>query len=107
MRSRHYTVLVVAAENGTLSQRDLGELLGIDPSAVVTIVDDLARDGLVRREPHPDDRRSRRIVATEKGQTRLIELSPIARAVNDDLLRSLDANERQTLMDLLQRVAHG
>ena len=107
MRSRHYTVLVVAAENGTLSQRDLGELLGIDPSAVVTIVDDLERDGLVRREPHPDARRSRRIVATENGQTRLTELSPLARAVNDDLLGSLDANERQTLMDLLQRVAHG
>ncbi|GAB2781280.1 MarR family winged helix-turn-helix transcriptional regulator [Amycolatopsis magusensis] len=107
LRSRHYTVLLVAAENGTLSQRDLGELLGIDPSAVVTIVDDLERDGLVLREPHPDDRRSRRIVATGKGRTRLAELTPLARAVDDDLLGGLDAGERQTLLDLVQRVAHG
>lgn len=107
MRSRHYTVLVVAVEDGTLSQRDLGEMLGIDPSAVVTIVDDLARDGLVRREPHPDDRRSRRIAATEEGQARLAELRSLARAIDDDLLGNLDATQRRTLLNLLQRVAHG
>lgn len=107
MRSRHYTVLLVAAEDGNRSQRDIGELLGIDPSAIVAIVDDLVRDGLVRREPHPADRRSRRIVATDTGRARFAELRSVADAINEDLLRNLDADERRTLMDMLRRVAHG
>lgn len=107
MRSRHYTVLVVAAEDGNRSQRDLGELLGIDPSAIVTIVDDLAREGLVRREPHPDDRRSRRIVATEAGQERLRALRVLAQETDRDLLVNLDPEERTVLVKLLRRVAHG
>ncbi|MFE6612865.1 MarR family winged helix-turn-helix transcriptional regulator [Amycolatopsis sp. NPDC057786] len=106
LRSRHYTVLVVAAEDGNRSQRDIGELLGIDPSAVVSIVDDLARSGLVRREPHPADRRSRRIVATEAGHTRLAELRSLAKAIDEELLGNLNAAERRTLLDLLRRVAH-
>jgi DNA-binding MarR family transcriptional regulator len=107
LRSRHYTVLVVAAEDGNRSQRDLGDLLGIDPSAVVTIVDDLVELGLVQRAPHPEDRRSRRIVATERGRQTLRELLSLARAVDEDLLAPLDATERRTLLDLLLRVAHG
>ncbi len=107
MRSRHYTVLVVATEDGSRSQRDLGELLGIDPSAVVAIVDDLVRDGLVRRYPHPVDRRSRQIVATDKGQAVLVELRSLARTVEDDLLVDLAPAERQTLLVLLRRIAHG
>jgi MarR family transcriptional regulator, lower aerobic nicotinate degradation pathway regulator len=107
MRSRHYTVLLVAAEDGNRSQRDLGDLLGIDPSAVVTIVDDLVRDGLVRREPHPADRRTRRIVATRTGRSRITKLRALADAVDDALLANLDDEERATLRGLLRRVAHG
>ncbi|WP_231961088.1 MarR family winged helix-turn-helix transcriptional regulator [Amycolatopsis thermoflava] len=80
--------------------------MGIDPSAVVPIVDDLARKGLVRREPHPEDRRSRRIVATEDGLARLEDLRLLARAVDDELLADLTAEERRVLLKLLQRVAH-
>jgi hypothetical protein len=41
LRSRHYTVLALAAEHGGLSQRELGEALAVDPSAIVALVDDL------------------------------------------------------------------
>ncbi|MDP4502553.1 MarR family winged helix-turn-helix transcriptional regulator [Nonomuraea turcica] len=107
MRSRHYTVLVVAVEDGNRSQREMGVLLGIDPSAIVAIVDDLAREGLVRREPHRDDRRSRRIVATPAGRARLTEIHTVATAINEGLLRNLDDAERRVFLDLLVRVAHG
>ncbi|WP_410581923.1 hypothetical protein [Amycolatopsis sp. lyj-108] len=69
-------------------------------------MDDLARSGLVRREPHPADRRSRRIVATEAGHTRLAELRSLAKAIDEELLGNLSAAERRTLLDLLRRVAH-
>jgi DNA-binding MarR family transcriptional regulator len=105
MRTRHHTVLLVAADSGGRSQRELGEVLGIDPSAVVALVDDLERDGLVRREPHPDDRRTRLVVATEAGRARLAQTLALARAVDEDLLAELTPAERDTVLRLLRRIA--
>ena len=104
MRSRHYTVLVVAADGGR-SQRELSDLLGLDPSAVVAVVDDLARDELVRREPHPVDRRTRLVVATEQGMRRLQEVRDLARGVDASLQARLSPDEQRTLVDLLRRIA--
>jgi MarR family transcriptional regulator, lower aerobic nicotinate degradation pathway regulator len=105
VRSRHYTVLVVAAEGPGRSQRELSELLGQDPSAVVSIVDDLAHAGLVRREPSPDDRRTKLVAATARGRTWLEEAIRLAREVDTALQASLTAEEREQLLRLLRRVA--
>lgn len=104
MRSRHYTVLVVAADGGR-SQRELSDMVGLDPSAVVAVVDDLARQELVRREPHPVDRRTRLVVATEQGMRRLQEVRDLARDVDASLQARLSPDEQRTLVDLLRRIA--
>lgn len=105
LRSRHYTVLMAAAEHGGLSQRELGDLLGIDPSAVVALVDDLQRAGFVRRDPHPDDRRTRLVVLTDEGTEAFDRACEHAAKVDDETLAPLDASERATLIDLLRRIA--
>lgn len=97
---------MVAASSSGRSQREISDLLGLDPSGIVAMVDDLERLGLVRREPNPDDRRTRLVVATDTGRQRLRETEPVARAVDDRLLADLDENERQTLRSLLQRITH-
>lgn len=97
---------MVAASSSGRSQREISDLLGLDPSGIVAMVDDLERLGLVRREPNPDDRRTRLVVATDAGRQRLRETEPVARAVDDHLLAGLDENERQTLRALLQRITH-
>src|SRR3954451_10514625 len=43
---------------GPLTQRDLGTRLLLTSGAVTMLVDRLENLGLVRRRPHPDDRRS-------------------------------------------------
>jgi DNA-binding Lrp family transcriptional regulator len=42
---------------GPMTQRELGEHLLLTSGAVTMLVDRLERDGLVRRDPHPTDRR--------------------------------------------------
>ncbi len=52
-----------------LTLRTLAEFLVIDAPYATVIVDDLARRGLVERNPHPADRRSKVVHATPAGQT--------------------------------------
>jgi MarR family transcriptional regulator, lower aerobic nicotinate degradation pathway regulator len=105
LRSRHYAVLMAAAGRGGLAQREIGSLLGIDPSAVVALVDDLQQAGYVRRDPHPEDRRTRLVVLTGAGQDAFAHASALAAQVDDEILAPLSAAESATLRTLLARIA--
>ncbi|WP_329114885.1 MarR family winged helix-turn-helix transcriptional regulator [Streptomyces sp. NBC_01465] len=105
LRLRHYAVLrYLAGVEGAL-QRELSDRLGYDPSAIVSLVDDLQRLDLAERRPAPGDRRSRIVVLTEDGAEFLRSTESSGDEVTDELLGPLDAAERAALHGLLLRVA--
>jgi DNA-binding MarR family transcriptional regulator len=68
LRVRSYSVLAFAGEVETgVTQRRLAELMGLDPSQVVALVDELEGNGLVKRVTDPNDRRSKLVSSTAKG----------------------------------------
>jgi DNA-binding MarR family transcriptional regulator len=75
--------------------------LGLDPSAVVVLVDDLERRDLVERVQDPGDRRTRIIAITSAGRRLLRQARPLADTTMDTLLRHLGAEQRQELAALL------
>jgi DNA-binding MarR family transcriptional regulator len=85
-----------------MSMRELAEMLGIDPPNATAVVDDLESLGLVRRRPHPEDRRAKLVEVTSKGQA-------VARKANDILqtpppqLVALGARDLETLRQILER----
>lgn len=68
LKVRSYSVLALAVTGGRPSQRELAAFLRLDPSQVVALIDDLARRGLVTREPDPRDRRANVVAATLEGR---------------------------------------
>jgi DNA-binding MarR family transcriptional regulator len=50
------------------TQRELAERLSADPPYVTLMVDDLEKRGLVRRMPHPTDRRAKLVELTDTGR---------------------------------------
>ncbi|GAB3167396.1 hypothetical protein GCM10027059_28200 [Myceligenerans halotolerans] len=105
LRVRSYSVLALAATDERHSQRGIADLLRLDPSQVVALVDDLQRRGLVTREPDPRDRRAKVVAATDEG--RRIHTAALAAAgeAERELLAPLGEAERQVLRDLLRRLA--
>ena len=51
-----------------MSMGELAAALGIDPPNATVVVDDLEAQKLVRRKPHPTDRRAKVVEATRKGK---------------------------------------
>lgn len=105
LRVRQYSALSLAAGSPTgLSQREMADVLGLDPSQVVLLVDDLVDAGLVLRGPCPNDRRARLVTATAKGRQ---VHAGAARDAGDQVrqrLAALTDSEHATLRDLLARV---
>jgi DNA-binding MarR family transcriptional regulator len=93
---------VLGARNGAI-QQEIGSLMGIDPSTMVALIDDLEGAGLVERRPHPKDRRARAVALTPKGRRRLERGRALAAQVEDEVLGGLPADERRELLRLLRR----
>jgi len=106
LRVRSYSVLALAAGPRQPTQRELAELLRLDPSQVVALVDDLQNRGLVTRQSDPSDRRANVVVATEDGKVACEVASIAAAAAQDEqLLNVLSPSERAQLAELLRRIA--
>lgn len=95
---------MIACEPGR-SQRSLAAELGVVPSRVVALIDDLAARGLVDRRRSARDRRNHALHLTAKARGLLSLLREAAHAHEDDICGALDAGERQRLTELLVRIA--
>jgi DNA-binding MarR family transcriptional regulator len=85
-----------------MTMSELAQALDIDRPNATVLVDDLEAQGLVRRAPHPTDRRAKLVEPTRKGKT-------LARRAEDILgtppaaLEELPADELQALRRILSR----
>jgi DNA-binding MarR family transcriptional regulator len=105
LKARSYSVLVLASGDARPSQRDLAEFLRLDPSQVVSLVDELQSRGLVERRPDPTDRRANVVVATDAGRTLAAAAREAARSAEQRVHAQLSRDERAALTDLLRRLA--
>ncbi|SRR5579883_1582975 len=105
LKPAHAGILGVIQQADGLSQQALGETLGIFPSRLVAVLDELERRGLVERRDNPNDRRSYALYLTEAGRAALEQIGRIGRAHQDALCAALDSSERAQLAGLLTRIA--
>ena len=98
-------MLNVLDAEGAITQHALGKLVGIDPSSMVSTIDELEAKGLVERRPHPTDRRAHALYITELGRRTLAQGRKLARTAQEELLAPLNAEEREQLHSMLLRLA--
>jgi DNA-binding MarR family transcriptional regulator len=86
-----------------MSMGELAAALNIDPPNATVLVDDLEAAGLVRRRPHPTDRRAKVVEATRKGKAMARRADEIL-ATPPPALAELDAADLDALRRILIRV---
>jgi DNA-binding MarR family transcriptional regulator len=86
-------------QRGPVPQRVLAEALKVTPRAVTGLVDALAGDGLVTREPYPGDRRATLVTLTARGETLVTQLKRDHKA----LARALFAPMSRSELDRFRR----
>ncbi len=93
---------VLGARDGTIQQQ-LSADMGIDPSAMVGLIDELERAGLAERRRRQGDRRAWEVTITSAGRRRLERARRLAAEVEDEVLGGLSRDERTQLLTLLRR----
>lgn len=83
----------------SVTQRDLGRMLNIRQQSLGELLMKLERGGYITRSPDETDRRTMRIVVTEKGRQQLfqrVDFTPIFDCLTDE--------EQETLANILHRL---
>jgi DNA-binding MarR family transcriptional regulator len=101
---RHLAVMFEVQACPT-SQQALIETVGVDPSKLVGLLNDLEAEGLIARKRDTEDRRRHIVEVSAKGSARLEDAKKIAATVEEELLAGLDADQRAELLVLLAQVA--
>jgi DNA-binding MarR family transcriptional regulator len=87
--------LALAGRRG-VAQVEFARLLRLSPSSATRLVDALEANGVVRREPHPNDRRINQVVLTVVGKALMEQVLDDLRGLPGDLdAQQLDAFTRR------------
>lgn len=91
-------------EEDGITQVELSTRSQIDRTTIGGLIDRLELSGLLKRLPHPEDRRAYRISLTAAGRNLEAELSPLGEELHRAILEPLTPAEVQALLAILQKM---
>jgi DNA-binding MarR family transcriptional regulator len=104
LKPNHAHVLMVLADQGETGQQALVQSLGVDPSVLVTMLNDLESAGLAERRRDPADRRRHIVQISPRGTQLVADVYASIMAVETELFAVLDAHEVDVLHKMLLRI---
>jgi MarR family transcriptional regulator, transcriptional regulator for hemolysin len=102
-RQQAAVVLNIAGNEG-VSQAEVATWLGIEPIALVRMLDKLHEEGLVERRAHPTDRRVRTLWLTPAAQPVIERILAINEAIREEAFGGLPPATRDVLIGVLSHI---
>lgn len=102
--SSHGYILYLLSQHQKLSMKELADGINRDKSTTTVLIRKLRESGLVREEAAEDDGRRKYIALTEQGLAYTERTSAISRELLTECYRGFSEADKQTLLELLQRM---
>ena len=107
LKARHLRLLVLIDRASGLNQRDLARQLGMDPGNLISVLDMLEDQGLLKRPSDPADRRQRLVTLTAKGRRVLAKALRATAAVEEQIFKGLPEAEADAYYDMTVGIYRG
>ncbi len=89
---------------GEMTPSEIGQSVFRANNSITAVINTLEKQGVVRREPSVDDRRSVKVVITDKGWKEANRLSPIAQELSREALSCIDKEQIEALVDIMRTI---
>ncbi len=104
LKPRQLRILDLLDDRGPIGQRELAELMGIDHSVLVNLLNPLEAARLIKRERDTADRRRHVVSIATAGQRRLTQADEAFRDAEDAFFARLTPDDREQLHTLLSQL---
>jgi DNA-binding MarR family transcriptional regulator len=98
-------VLMALKDGRGHSQAELARLAQVEQPSMAQLLARMERDGLVRRVPDPDDRRSRLVLLTPQCRARMHKSRAVMQALAEQALAEFSPQDRAELARLARRLS--
>jgi DNA-binding MarR family transcriptional regulator len=99
-----FMALVELWETDGLTQAELTERLGVEQATLAGTLARMERDGLIKRQPHPDDRRAKRNLLTAEAKSREAPAKAAASSTHKAALAELTEAETEQFILLINKI---
>jgi MarR family transcriptional regulator, lower aerobic nicotinate degradation pathway regulator len=104
LQPRDVGLLLVLRDEGAMPQQTLGARVGMDRTTTMQLVTSLEAAGIVRREPHPGDKRAYLMRLTPAGLQAVEAAERHVREAQLEVLDALTPSEVKALNELLRKI---
>ena len=99
-----FPILIELWQKDGLSQQELVERADLKQATIANTLARMERDGLITREPNPDDARSRLIMLTDTARALQEQSMQIGKKINEEALSDLSADEQKLFMEMAAKI---
>jgi len=99
-----WIVLFRLRQQEGLSQVDLADILELQPISLVRLLDRLVEQGLLKRRPHPKDRRANQLYLTRAGRKLVDDLDSLRDAIAMDVLKDIPVSALEASLNVLKDI---
>ena len=99
---RFHIMSTLFTNGGEMTPSEIAESVFREKNSVTAVLNTLERQGVIRREPSADDRRSVKVVITDKGWKEANRLNPIAQELSREALSCMKKEKVAELVDTMR-----
>ena len=101
---RFHIMSTLFKNGGEMTPSGIAESVFREKNSITAVINTLERQGVVRRVPSTDDRRSVKVVITDKGWKEANQLNPVAQELSREALSCIDKEQIEALLDIMRTV---
>ena len=90
--------------HGEMEQSQIAQSIHYDKATIGGVIDRLEKRGWVGRKANPKDRRAKLVTLTREGHNALEEITPVVKALQDQVVANLSDEERALFIKLAHKV---
>jgi DNA-binding MarR family transcriptional regulator len=100
-----FNIMTTLFKNGgEMTPSEIAESVFREKNSITAALNILEREGVVRREPSTDDKRSVKVIITDEGWKEANRLSPIAQELSREALSCIDKEQLEALVSNMRTI---
>ena len=101
---RFHIMSTLFKNGGEMTPSEIAERVFREKNSITAVINTMERQGVVRREPSLNDRRSVKVVITDKGWQEANQLNPVAQELSREVLSCIDKEQIEALVGIMRTI---